>query len=87
MPTWAQLPSDKKNSSNKRKLDNGYSSDNDEDDDININDSDRLDLLKSTLGILDKRNKSAVLSPDFLSIARLKNANVMAPSKVNSINK
>ncbi|CAO3607933.1 unnamed protein product [Cunninghamella blakesleeana] len=81
VPTWAQLPSDKKDPSNKRKLDNGDSSDNDEDDDIHLNESDRLDLLKSTLGILDKRNKSAVLSPDFLSIARLKNANVMAPSK------
>ncbi|CAO3608688.1 unnamed protein product [Cunninghamella echinulata] len=46
-----------------------------------MDEADRLDLLKSTIGLLDSRNKSAVLSPDFLAISRLKNANIMAPSK------
>ncbi|KAI8340911.1 WD40-repeat-containing domain protein, partial [Chlamydoabsidia padenii] len=69
-PEWALLPSEKN--------DSDYSGN--EGDEIQLKDDDRLDLLKSTLGILEKRKSSSILSPDNLAMVRLKDANIMAPS-------
>ena len=55
------------------------SSDEDEDDEDKdedqLDDETRLDLLKSTMGILSKRSGNSTISPRKLDILRLKNAN------------
>ncbi|KAI7869788.1 WD40-repeat-containing domain protein [Spinellus fusiger] len=74
-PAWATLPSE----SRKRK---NTDEDSDADyfsDDEKLENEDRIDLLKSTYGILEKRGTHQLLSPRFLDIMRLKNANQMAP--------
>ncbi|KAI9019584.1 WD40-repeat-containing domain protein, partial [Phycomyces nitens] len=77
-PAWATLPSE----SRKRKASGNVSDDSDVEypsDDEKMDDQDRIDLLKSTYGILEKRGTSQILSPRFLDIMRLKNANQMSP--------
>lgn len=85
-PEWALLPSEKRLLA-KRKIKHGDDSDSDysdnEGDEVQLKDGDRLDLLKSTLGILDKQKSASVLSPDSLAMTRMKDANIMAPSKVS----
>lgn len=85
-PEWALLPSEKRLLA-KRKNKHGDDSDSDysdnEGDEAQLKDDDRLDLLKSTLGILDKQKSASVLSPDSLAMTRMKDANIMAPSKVS----
>ncbi|KAI8092998.1 WD40-repeat-containing domain protein [Halteromyces radiatus] len=80
-PEWAQLPSEKKLQSKKRK---GMESDSEDDYSMDegskLDEEERLDLLKSTLGILETRKSSTILSPDHVSIVRMKDANIMAPS-------
>lgn len=55
------------------------SSDEEEDDEHKdedqLDDETRLDLLKSTIGILSKRSANNTISPRKLDILRLKNAN------------
>ncbi|KAI8074387.1 WD40-repeat-containing domain protein [Gongronella butleri] len=76
--SWAALPSEQKR---KRK---GGDSDSDDDepweDEDPVDDDVRVDLLKSTMGILERRRNALMLSPDHLSIDRAKDANIMARS-------
>lgn len=65
------------------------SDDDDEDDEDKdedeLDDETRLDLLKSTIGILAKRTKNTSIAAKKLDILRLKNANRAAPkSRVSS---
>ncbi|KAI7860113.1 WD40-repeat-containing domain protein [Circinella umbellata] len=73
---WTTLPSELK-----RKRDDG--SDNEQHDDDQLDDEERLDLLKSTYGILQLRKENRVLPSNFLDIERFKNANQMSPSEAS----
>jgi U3 small nucleolar RNA-associated protein 18 len=53
--------------------------DNDDKDEDQLDDETRLDLLKSTMGILSKRSGNNTISPKKLDILRLKNANRAVP--------
>lgn len=84
-PDWATLPSEIKAERKRKAVDSDDSDDeNEEGDEDNLKDEDRLDLLKSTMGILSRRAKNLTISPKKLDILRLKNANRAVPkSKVN----
>lgn len=84
-PDWATLPSEIKAERKRKAVDSDDSDDeNEEGDEDNLNEEDRLDLLKSTMGILNRRAKNLTISPKKLDILRLKNANRAVPkSKVN----
>ncbi|KAL0082192.1 WD40-repeat-containing domain protein [Phycomyces blakesleeanus] len=78
-PAWATLPSE----SRKRKATAVMSDDSDAEhisDDEKLDDIDRLDLLKSTYGILEKRGSSHLLSPRTLDVMRMSDANQMSRS-------
>lgn len=54
--------------------------DNDDDDEEEqLDEETRLDLLKSTMGILDRRTRKTALPSNRLDILRIKNANRAAP--------
>jgi U3 small nucleolar RNA-associated protein 18 len=80
-PDWARLPSEIKAEDRKRKAVD--SDDEDEDnvdkDEDELDDETRLDLLKSTIGILARRTAKNTISPRKLDILRLKNANRAVP--------
>ncbi|KAI9470881.1 MAG: WD40-repeat-containing domain protein [Benjaminiella poitrasii] len=81
-PDWARLPSEIKAEERKRKATDSDDEDEDENadrDEDELDNETRLDLLKSTMGILDKRSANRTISPKKLDIMRLKNANRDAP--------
>ncbi|KAI8364320.1 WD40-repeat-containing domain protein [Choanephora cucurbitarum] len=76
-PDWARLPSEIQAEERKRKA-----SDSDDEevlDEDQLDEETRLDLLKSTMGILDKRVKRGSIPPKRIDILRLKNANRAVP--------
>ncbi|KAI8637323.1 WD40-repeat-containing domain protein [Parasitella parasitica] len=82
-PDWARLPSEIEADKRKRKA-SSDSSDEDENDYANshedeLDDNTRLDLLKSTMGILERRTGKNTISPRKLDILRVKNANRAVP--------
>ncbi|KAL7312021.1 U3 snoRNP protein [Mucor circinelloides] len=82
-PDWARLPSEIKAEQRKRKA-SSNSSDEEDDDDMDrdedeLDDKTRLDLLKSTMGILERRTGKNTISPRRLDILRVKNANRAVP--------
>ncbi|KAI8969098.1 WD40-repeat-containing domain protein [Mycotypha africana] len=81
-PEWARLPSEIK--AEKRKRTSSDSSDEDEEDGVTmdqdqLDEETRLDLLKSTMGILDKRAHKKSIPPNKIDIMRVKNANRAVP--------
>lgn len=60
-------------------MDSDDSDDENDEEEDQLNDEDRLDLLKSTMGILSRRAKNLTISPKKLDILRLKNANRAVP--------
>lgn len=79
-PNWATLPSEIKADRKRRAVD----SDDEENEDVEneedqLDEETRLDLLKSTIGILDRRSRKSTLPAKRLDILRLKNANRAAP--------
>ncbi|KAI7899951.1 WD40-repeat-containing domain protein [Cokeromyces recurvatus] len=82
-PNWARLPSEIKAEERKRKAaDSDDDDDNDDDankDEDELDNETRLDLLKSTMGILERRSTNRTISAKKLDIQRLKNANRTAP--------
>lgn len=80
-PNWAKLPSEI-TAERKRKAMDSDDEDNEDDehrDEDQLDDETRLDLLKSTMGILSKRSGNNTISPKKLDILRLKNANRAVP--------
>ena len=73
-PAWAKLPSEKRE---------GEEDEEEAFDEDNLADEDRVDLLKSTYGILELQNRRNVLDPEQLAVKRQKNANIQAQSKVS----
>ncbi|KAI8381519.1 WD40-repeat-containing domain protein [Radiomyces spectabilis] len=83
-PAWAKLPSEKKLESKKRKAEAGEYEDSDasdQSDDDQLDEEERIDLLKSTYGILERRGTRQLLSSKHIDMIRMKNANQMAPTK------
>ncbi|KAI8079668.1 WD40-repeat-containing domain protein [Gilbertella persicaria] len=79
-PDWARLPSEIQAEDRKRKASDSDDEDNDDiKDEDQLDEETRLDLLKSTMGILDKRTKKTSISPKKIDILRLKNANRAVP--------
>lgn len=79
-PSWATLPSEIKAERKRKSMD----SDDDEEDDEykdedQLDEETRMDLLKSTIGILDRRTRNTTVPAKKLDILRLKNANRAAP--------
>ncbi|ORE07015.1 WD40 repeat-like protein [Rhizopus microsporus var. microsporus] len=73
-PDWARLPSETKSESRKRKADDSSDEEEAEADD-QLDEETRIDLLKSTMGILNKRSNLKAIPPKRLDIMRLKDAN------------
>ncbi|KAI7886460.1 WD40 repeat-like protein [Lichtheimia hyalospora FSU 10163] len=71
-PAWAKLPSEKRE---------GEEDEEEAFDEDNLADEDRVDLLKSTYGILELQNRRNLLDPEQLAVKRQKNANIQAQSK------
>ncbi len=71
-PAWAKLPSEKREGQDEEEAF----------DEDNLPDEDRVDLLKSTYGILELQSRRNLLDPDMLAVKRQKNANIQAQSKV-----
>lgn len=75
-PNWAMLPSEIKEARKRKSMDSDDEDEDDENkDEDELDEETRLDLLKSTMGILSRRSKNSTISPRKLDILRLKNAN------------
>ncbi|CAO3648303.1 unnamed protein product [Mucor hiemalis] len=75
-PNWAMLPSEIKEARKRKSMDSDDEDEDDENkDEDQLDEETRLDLLKSTMGILSRRSKNSTISPRKLDILRLKNAN------------
>lgn len=70
------LPSEIKEARKRKSMDSDDEDEDDENkDEDQLDEETRLDLLKSTMGILSRRSKNSTISPRKLDILRLKNAN------------
>lgn len=78
-PDWARLPSEIQADERKRKAADSDDEDDAELDEEQLEEEARLDLLKSTIGILSRRSNTRTISPKKLDILRLKNANRAVP--------
>ncbi|KAI7881234.1 WD40-repeat-containing domain protein [Mucor mucedo] len=85
-PEWATLPSEIK-ADRKRKAMESDDEDNKDNDDEEeqLDEETRLDLLKSTMGILARRTRKTALPSNRLDILRIKNANRAAPKNHTQI--
>ncbi|KAG0165972.1 U3 snoRNP protein [Apophysomyces sp. BC1015] len=81
-PAWAKLPSEAALESKKRKAsDSDDDNNSDYEDEDQLDDETRIDLLKSTYGILEKRGMKQLLSTKHIDVVRMKDANQMSPAK------
>ncbi|RCH94460.1 U3 small nucleolar RNA-associated protein 18 [Rhizopus stolonifer] len=78
-PDWARLPSEIVDG--KRKANDSSDEEEEEGEEDNLEEEARIDLLKSTMGILDNRKDKKNIAPTRLDIMRLKDANRAAESK------
>ncbi len=84
-PDWARLPSEIKAEQRKRKATDSSDEEDGSDDEEQLDDETRIDLLKSTMGILNNRVDMKAIAPTTIDILRLKDANRASASQVSSI--
>ncbi|KAF7724742.1 U3 snoRNP protein [Apophysomyces ossiformis] len=81
-PAWAKLPSEIALDSKKRKASESDDEDgSDYEGEDQLDEETRIDLLKSTYGILEKRGTKQLLSTKHIDVVRMKDANQMSPAK------
>ncbi|KAG0746873.1 hypothetical protein G6F57_008232 [Rhizopus arrhizus] len=80
-PDWARLPSEIKAEQRKRKATDSSDEEDGSDDEEQLDDETRIDLLKSTMGILNNRVDMKAIAPTTIDILRLKDANRASASQ------
>ncbi|KAI9244235.1 WD40-repeat-containing domain protein [Sporodiniella umbellata] len=80
-PDWARLPSEITQGKRKTRDSEDEDEEDEEDEEDRLEEETRIDLLKSTMGILDSRKGRKNIGPTRLDILRLKDANRASVSK------